>query len=129
MHLARADALTTRRIELALGAVRPTIFFGVPRVWEKFEEAIRAIGAQSTGLKKKLSTWAKGVALRRYRALSDYSDGRASARARARSRRSLASSSCSARCTPRSGSTARTSRSRARRRRAVDARLLRVARA
>ena len=69
MHFARADALKGS-LKLTLGAVKPTIFFGVPRVWEKFEEAIRAIGAQSTGLKKKLSTWAKGVALRRYRALS-----------------------------------------------------------
>eukprot|EP01006_Ploeotia_vitrea_P000517 TRINITY_DN103193_c0_g1_i1.p1 TRINITY_DN103193_c0_g1~~TRINITY_DN103193_c0_g1_i1.p1 ORF type:complete len:713 (-),score=106.75 TRINITY_DN103193_c0_g1_i1:133-2232(-) len=46
-----------------LKACRPTFFFGVPRVWEKFVEAIKAKGAGSKGLKKKLATWAKGVGL------------------------------------------------------------------
>jgi len=39
--------------------MRPTLFFGVPRVWEKIEEKMRALGRESTGVKKMLSTWAK----------------------------------------------------------------------
>ena len=31
----------------------------MPRVWEKMEEKIAAIGAQTTGLKKKIADWAK----------------------------------------------------------------------
>jgi long-chain-fatty-acid--CoA ligase ACSBG len=43
--------------------VRPTLFLGVPRVWEKFQEAMKAIGAQTTGLKLKIATWAKAKGL------------------------------------------------------------------
>eukprot|EP01147_Barroeca_monosierra_P001925 gene1925-5014_t len=39
--------------------VRPTLFLGVPRVWEKIEEKMRAVGAATTGFKKKIGTWAK----------------------------------------------------------------------
>merc|ERR1711920_65135 len=46
-----------------LSIARPTIFIGVPLVWEKMADKIRAIGAASTGLKKTVSTWAKGKAL------------------------------------------------------------------
>merc|ERR1712117_71566 len=42
---------------------QPTIFLGVPLVWEKLADRIRAVGASSTGLKKTMSTWAKGKAL------------------------------------------------------------------
>ena len=40
---------------------RPTFFFGVPRVWEKFMAAMVEAGRKNTGLKKVLSTWARGV--------------------------------------------------------------------
>lgn len=46
-----------------LREVRPTIFLGVPRVWEKIQAKIVAAGAQNTGLKKKISSWARGVGL------------------------------------------------------------------
>jgi len=39
-------------------AVRPTIFFGVPRVWEKFEAVLRSKLAETTGLKARLAQWA-----------------------------------------------------------------------
>lgn len=42
-----------------LKEVRPTLFLGVPRVWEKIEEKMRKVGAETTGLKKKIGTWAK----------------------------------------------------------------------
>merc|ERR1712117_558337 len=48
---------------------QPTIFLGVPLVWEKLADRIRAVGATSTGLKKTMSTWAKGKALEHARNL------------------------------------------------------------
>merc|ERR1739846_19554 len=48
---------------------QPTIFLGVPLVWEKLADRIRAVGASSTGLKKTMSTWAKGKALEHARSL------------------------------------------------------------
>lgn len=41
---------------------RPTLFFGVPRIWEKFHAAIAGKLAQATGVKAKLVGWARGVA-------------------------------------------------------------------
>lgn len=41
-----------------LTAVRPTIFLAVPRVWEKFESALRGRMAEATGIKGALATWA-----------------------------------------------------------------------
>ena len=43
----------------ALKEVRPHYFLGVPRVWEKIQERIMAIGAQNPPLKKKISAWAR----------------------------------------------------------------------
>ena len=44
--------------------IRPTAFFGVPRVWEKMQEKMVAIGKQNTGLRRKIAIWAKGVGLK-----------------------------------------------------------------
>jgi len=43
---------------------RPTLFFGVPRIWEKFHAAVGAKLEQATGAKAKLVAWARGVATR-----------------------------------------------------------------
>jgi hypothetical protein len=45
----------------SLRQVRPTGFFGVPRVWEKIHEKIMAAGASTTGMKKNIATWAKAL--------------------------------------------------------------------
>ncbi|MBC2735661.1 MAG: AMP-binding protein [Desulfobacteraceae bacterium] len=47
-----------------LREVRPTMFVGVPRVWEKIQAKMVAAGAQNSGLKKKIAAWArrKGLA-------------------------------------------------------------------
>jgi len=46
-----------KQIKDALGEVRPTVFLGVPRVWEKFEAALRGRLAEATGIKAKLASW------------------------------------------------------------------------
>jgi long-chain acyl-CoA synthetase len=43
---------------------RPTVFFGVPRIWEKFHAAMAAKLAETTGAKKRLVEWARGVCAR-----------------------------------------------------------------
>jgi len=43
---------------------RPTVFFGVPRIWEKFHAAMAAKMAEATGAKKRLLDWARGVCAR-----------------------------------------------------------------
>ncbi|MBI3383049.1 MAG: long-chain fatty acid--CoA ligase [Aquabacterium sp.] len=47
-----------------LKEVKPTVFFGVPRVWEKMQAAIEAKLQQATGVKAKLATWAMAVGQR-----------------------------------------------------------------
>ncbi len=42
-----------------LPEVRPTLFIGVPRVWEKIKTKIEEAGAETKGLKKKIAEWAK----------------------------------------------------------------------
>ncbi|MFK7805366.1 MAG: long-chain fatty acid--CoA ligase [Anaerolineae bacterium] len=41
--------------------VRPTTFFGVPRVWERFYSGISANMSQATGIKASIASWATGV--------------------------------------------------------------------
>jgi long-subunit acyl-CoA synthetase (AMP-forming) len=45
---------------------RPTIFLGVPRVWEKFESALRGQLAGATGFKAMLTQWARDVELKSF---------------------------------------------------------------
>jgi long-chain acyl-CoA synthetase len=44
-----------------LKEVQPTIFFGVPRIWEKFRAGISGKLAEATGVKKALVDWAMRV--------------------------------------------------------------------
>lgn len=64
VFFARPDVMKGSLKTTLLG-VRPTLFFGVPRVWEKFCEGIKAIAKSNpaTGAKKKLIDWAKDVGL------------------------------------------------------------------
>lgn len=41
--------------------VQPTVFFGVPRIWEKFHAKLSAGLGQATGLKAKIANWAMSV--------------------------------------------------------------------
>ncbi|XP_013385720.1 long-chain-fatty-acid--CoA ligase ACSBG2 isoform X3 [Lingula anatina] len=60
VYFARPDALKGT-LRITLNEVHPTVFFGVPRVWEKIQEGLKELGKQTTGIKKKVATWAKGV--------------------------------------------------------------------
>ena len=44
-----------------LKTVRPTVFFAVPRVWEKFQSGVAAELGHATGFKAKLAAWAQQV--------------------------------------------------------------------
>lgn len=46
-----------------LKEAQPSMFFAVPRVWEKMQAKIIAAAAGNSGLKKKIGMWAKGVGL------------------------------------------------------------------
>ncbi|MCI4392639.1 hypothetical protein PGIGA_G00148130 [Pangasianodon gigas] len=61
-YFAQPDALKGS-LATTLREVRPTSFLGVPRVWEKMQEAMKDIGAKSSLMKKKIADWAKGVGL------------------------------------------------------------------
>lgn len=58
-YFAQPDALKGS-LTTTLREVRPTIFFGVPRVWEKIQEKMAQLGRETTGVKRMISTWAKG---------------------------------------------------------------------
>jgi long-subunit acyl-CoA synthetase (AMP-forming) len=46
-----------------LREVRPHLFLGVPRVWEKVQAGIQAAGAAGSPLKRRIAAWARGVGL------------------------------------------------------------------
>lgn len=58
---AQSDALRGS-LGVTLKDVRPTVFLGVPRVWEKIYDKMQQVGKSTTGVKKILSTWAKDQA-------------------------------------------------------------------
>ena len=59
-----ADKMALKGTLLAtLTETRPTIFFGVPRVWEKIMEGMKNKGKETKGLKKKVATACKKAGL------------------------------------------------------------------
>ena len=106
---ARPDALKGT-LKQTLVACRPTMFLGVPRVWEKIRETMMEIGRSTTGLKKQVAEWA-----RRARATQPRS-GSSAATARGRSRISSHGRWCCPRSKRRSASTSASCACRARRR-------------
>jgi len=61
-HFAEPDALKGS-LGTTLKEVRPTSFLGVPRVWEKMQEKMKAIGAKSSPMRKRIADWAKSIGL------------------------------------------------------------------
>eukprot|EP00455_Lapot_gusevi_P047118 TRINITY_DN6321_c0_g1_i4.p1 TRINITY_DN6321_c0_g1~~TRINITY_DN6321_c0_g1_i4.p1 ORF type:complete len:709 (+),score=240.31 TRINITY_DN6321_c0_g1_i4:98-2224(+) len=62
---ARPDALRGS-LKDTLTTARPTFFFGVPRVWEKFMEAMQAKGAKASPLQRRIASWCKAKGLRAF---------------------------------------------------------------
>jgi long-subunit acyl-CoA synthetase (AMP-forming) len=46
-----------------LREIRPHIFLGVPRVWEKIQAAMQQAGASASPLRRRIARWARGVGL------------------------------------------------------------------
>ncbi|XP_061680045.1 long-chain-fatty-acid--CoA ligase ACSBG2 isoform X3 [Syngnathoides biaculeatus] len=61
-HFADPDALKGSLVN-TMKEVRPTAFMGVPRVWEKMQEKMKATGAKSSTVRRKVAAWAKDVGL------------------------------------------------------------------
>ncbi len=49
------------RVPDNLKEVQPTVFFAVPRIWEKFHAGITAKAREASPLKRRLLEWARGV--------------------------------------------------------------------
>lgn len=62
-YFARVYDLKVGSLVERLKLVRPTLFLGVPRVWEKIAEKMKAMGAQTKGLKKTIGAFGKGKGL------------------------------------------------------------------
>ncbi|XP_039891054.1 long-chain-fatty-acid--CoA ligase ACSBG2 [Simochromis diagramma] len=62
-YFAQPDALKGSLVD-TLKEARPTAFMGVPRVWEKMQEKMKAVGAKSSTVRRKVAAWAKDVGLR-----------------------------------------------------------------
>jgi long-subunit acyl-CoA synthetase (AMP-forming) len=57
-------AESLEKLPEALKEVRPTLFLGVPRVWEKIQAKMMAVGAAAPPMAKRISKWARGVGLK-----------------------------------------------------------------
>lgn len=62
IYFGNKDALKGTLIS-TLKEAKPTIFFGVPRVWEKVREKMLEVGKAQTGIKKAVGIWAKKTGL------------------------------------------------------------------
>lgn len=57
LYFARPDALTSGTLLDTLKYVKPTGFFAVPRIYEKFEERIREKFENASAIKKRISNY------------------------------------------------------------------------
>jgi len=73
IYFARPDALQGTLVE-TMKYARPTIFFAVPRVWEKFEDKLKEVAAQAPAIAQKISGWAKGYGLAHVQAQMNKTD-------------------------------------------------------
>ncbi|XP_058394027.1 long-chain-fatty-acid--CoA ligase ACSBG2 isoform X1 [Diceros bicornis minor] len=62
-YFAQPDALKGTLVS-TLQEVKPTVFLGVPRIWEKMQEKIKESGAKSSSLRKKVFSWARTIGLK-----------------------------------------------------------------
>ena len=57
-------AESLEKLAANLVEARPTVFFGVPRIWEKLHAGLEAKLGEATGVKRQLADWARGVCSR-----------------------------------------------------------------
>ncbi|XP_028270315.1 long-chain-fatty-acid--CoA ligase ACSBG2-like isoform X2 [Parambassis ranga] len=62
IYFAEPDALKGSLVN-TLKEARPTCFLGVPRVWEKMQEKMKATGAKASPLRRRVAEWAKSIGL------------------------------------------------------------------
>ena len=62
LYFANRDALKGTLVA-TLKEATPTVFFGVPRVWEKIQEKMVQVGKANTGFKRAFGSWAKKTGL------------------------------------------------------------------
>lgn len=58
-----AFAESIEKLAEAMQEIRPTLFLGVPRVWEKIQAKMQEKGRKASFIKRTLATWAKGIGL------------------------------------------------------------------
>ncbi|XP_044051319.1 long-chain-fatty-acid--CoA ligase ACSBG2-like isoform X2 [Siniperca chuatsi] len=61
-YFAEPDALKGSLVN-TLKEARPTCFLGVPRVWEKMQEKMKATGAKASPMRRSVAAWAKSIGL------------------------------------------------------------------
>ncbi|XP_056275346.1 long-chain-fatty-acid--CoA ligase ACSBG2-like [Pseudoliparis swirei] len=61
-YFAEPDALKGSLVN-TLKEARPTCFLGVPRVWEKMQEKMKAVGAKASPMRRRVAGWAKSIGL------------------------------------------------------------------
>ena len=66
LTFAKPDALQGSLVD-TLKDVRPSMFFAVPRVWEKFEEKLKEFANKSGSIAQSISGWAKEKSLQHYK--------------------------------------------------------------
>lgn len=59
LNFSRSTDLKNGTIKNRLNIVRPTLFLGVPRVWEKFKDAVQKKLEESSNRKQKILNWAR----------------------------------------------------------------------
>uniref|UniRef100_A0A3Q3XCS0 long-chain-fatty-acid--CoA ligase n=1 Tax=Mola mola TaxID=94237 RepID=A0A3Q3XCS0_MOLML len=62
IYSAEPDALKGSLVS-TLKEARPTLFLGVPRVWEKMQEKMKDVGAKASPMLKRVADWAKSIGL------------------------------------------------------------------
>jgi long-chain-fatty-acid--CoA ligase ACSBG len=67
VHFADKMALQGTLLKTLVEA-KPTLFFGVPRVYEKIQEKMSEVGKANSGLKKKVAEWAKASSFEHHEA-------------------------------------------------------------
>jgi len=74
VHFADKMALQGTLLKTLVEA-KPTLFFGVPRVYEKIQEKMMEVGKQNKGLKKSAAEWAKASCLAHHEAVLEGKSG------------------------------------------------------